>query len=115
MIRIIRDGKGIWGEWKDIRTGDGFYISNHVLAYYSRPRLTRRRTVRCWYCGHKARRTPGYGMAPVVGRKRRVRTYGPCGKSGCSNEMLLPADAKYVLRAAIEYDLSGWNMRSEYD
>ena len=115
MIRIIRDGKGMWGKWKDLRTGDGFYINNNVFAYYSRPRSTRRKTVRCWYCGHKARRTPGYGVAPVIGRKRRVRLYGICGTRGCTESMLLPCDAKYALRAAIEYDLSGGNRRSEYD
>lgn len=84
----------------------------------------KRRTVRCWNCGHKARRKPDMAsdLLTVVGRRRRVRSYGLCGHLlgrsdcwECMEVMLLPADAAFVLRAAIEHERRGGNLRSEYD
>ena len=89
-----------------------------------------RRTVRCWYCGHVARRVPGSrsllfaaaltrdGRIRVVGRRRTVQPYGACrndlGGWHCTEPMLLRADARLVLRAAIAHDRSGGNRTSEY-
>lgn len=91
-----------------------------------------RRSVRCWFCGNRKRRVPsGRGLSPdslddkgrvkVVLRKRTVVPYGVCGAktgywpNGCPEPMLLPKDARFVLRAALEYDRGGGNKRSEFD
>lgn len=94
--------------------------------------MNRRRTVRCWFCGNKKRRVPSSrglsgamldknGRVSVVARKRTVQPYGVCGAkhpywpNGCPQPMLLPDDARFVLRAAIQYDRMGGNKRSEFD
>ena len=94
---------------------------------------SRRRSVRCWFCGNRARRvqsTRGLNLdqlddkrrVKVVLRKRTVQPYGVCGAKGhpwypdgCPNPMLLPKDAKFVLRAAAEYGNGGYGFRSEFD
>lgn len=92
----------------------------------------KRRTVRCWFCGNRKRRVPStrglsldwlddHGRVKVIWRKRTVVPYGVCGaktgywEQGCPNPMLLPKDARFVLRAALQYDRGGGNHRSEYD
>lgn len=94
--------------------------------------MGRRRTVRCWFCGHVARRVPNArglnpdfldedGRVKVVLRKRTVVPFGVCGAktaywpSGCPEPMLLPEDAAFVCRAAVQYDRGGGNKRSEFD
>lgn len=80
----------------------------------------RRRTVRCWCCGTRRRRVPsdrglrtgGAFCVRVAGRTRTVRTYGICPK--CAEPLLLPADAAFVLRAAVAWERGGKNRRSEY-
>jgi len=91
-----------------------------------------RRSVRCWFCGNRKRRVPsGRGLEPsslddkgrvkVILRKKAVVPYGVCGAKtgywpgGCQEPMLLPDDARFVLRAALEYDRGGGNRRSEFD
>ncbi len=96
------------------------------MITYPKPR----RTVRCWKCGHKARRVANtVGMNPyrhirgrveVVHRNRRPLVFGLCPGEGpwgyqCGEPMLLPRDAKYVLRAALGYERGGGNRRSEFD
>ena len=90
--------------------------------------MSRRRVVVCWFCGKRARRVPSLGglwlywqadihsdgKLPVVGRRRGVRAYGVCGatlKHGlpCPEPMLRPADAAYVLRAALQNERRGGN------
>lgn len=93
--------------------------------------LPRRRTVRCWRCGNKKRRVPGArpawwfdltasGRLHVVGKRRTVQPYGICRKElpwgeRCGEVMLLPVDARFVLRAAIAHERRGGNRMSEYD
>lgn len=62
----------------------------------------------------------GDGKVGVVGRKRSVVPYGVCGADlgygrRCDNPMLLTRDARYVLRAALEWDRRGNNRVSEFD
>ena len=91
-----------------------------------------RRTVKCWYCGHRARRVPNLpptlmspllnrqGRMRVIGRRRTVVPYGICGAElssweRCTEVMLLPEDARFVLRAAVAHERRGGNRMSEYD
>ena len=61
------------------------------------------------------------GRVRVVLRKRTVQPYGVCGAKGhpwhpsCPEPMLLRKDARFVLKAALEYDRGGGNARSEFD
>jgi hypothetical protein len=60
------------------------------------------------------------GRVGVVGRKRRVLPYGVCGadrgvNGTCQEPMLLRRDARFVLRAVIEWDRRGNNRTSEFD
>jgi hypothetical protein len=62
------------------------------------------------------------GRVKVVLRKRTVVPYGVCGAKGhpwypdgCSNPMLRPKDARFVLKAALQYERGGYGIRSEYD
>jgi hypothetical protein len=93
----------------------------------------KRRTVRCWFCGKKVRRVPNScgikpdmlddkGRVKIVLRKRTVVPYGVCGTTGhpwhpdgCPNPLLLPRDAAFVLRAALQYERGGYGFRSEFD
>jgi len=91
-----------------------------------------RRTVMCWYCGHRARKVPNppptlmsplvnrQGRMRVVGSRRTVVPYGVCGAilsslERCTEVMLLPEDAAFVLRAAIAHERRGGNCMSEFD
>ena len=82
-----------------------------------------RRRVWCWHCGHCARRVRS-GDRAVVGRRRRVDTYGVCGASLgpdlasswlCRKQMVVRDDALFVLRAALAWERHGRNRKSEYD
>jgi len=94
----------------------------------------KRRSVQCWFCGKRAQRVPSArGLRPsmidenghikVVLRKRTVQPYGVCGSKknpwhgemGCPQPMLLPKDARFVLRASIQYERCGHNKMSEID
>lgn len=75
--------------------------------------------VKCWMCGFKGRRLPKGEPLKVVGRKRKVQPHGLCPgrKLGdrCNEPLLEPADARFVLRAAIQNDNNGGNSMSEFD
>lgn len=79
-----------------------------------------RRRVQCWFCGKRARRVPREHVVRVIGRKRTVQGFGPCGAvrpwgETCTEPMLRRRDALAVLRAAREHERRGGNRRSEYD
>ena len=87
--------------------------------------MTRHR-VRCWRCGKTARRTGPRLRVGVVGSNETVPTFGLCrgplhtARDGavllrCYEPLMKRADAAKVLRAALDYEMGGWNMRSEYD
>lgn len=85
-----------------------------------------RHRVRCWFCGKSARRSGPRLRVGVVGTDDTVPTFGPCmgalhtARDGtvlrrCYQPMMRRKDAATVLRAALEYEGGGWNIRSEYD
>ena len=60
----------------------------------------------------------------MIGRRRRVDTYGVCGASLgpdlasswlCRQRMMVRADACFVTRAALARERRGLNRASEYD
>lgn len=60
------------------------------------------------------------GRLRVIGRQRTVQPYGVCGRDlsaweRCTEVMLLPDDARFVLRAAVAHERRGGNHMSEYD
>ena len=92
----------------------------------------KREYVKCWFCGNRKRRVPSSrgldedyldesGRVKVILRKKTLVPYGVCGAktgywpNGCPEPMLRPEDARFVLKAALEYDRGGGNKRSEYD
>ena len=86
-------------------------------------RQKQRCRVWCWHCGHRARRVRS-GSREVVGRRRRVDTYGECGANLgpdlasswlCRKQMVVRDDALFVLRAALAWERHGRNRKSEYD
>ena len=87
-------------------------------ARLARVRVGPRVSVRCWVCGHRARRRR-YTLSGVVGQRGTVRQYGtcPCDRGGwtCGGAMLRPADRRRVLRAALRHERGGGNRAPEYD
>lgn len=110
-----------------------------VVVQVLRACRARRRAVRCWRCGCVRRRRPslrgwsewdqtdiadegGLVIVGGCGKIPLIRIYGTCPAPEypgadwpCGQPMLLPVDARRVLRAAIRWERRGGNRRSEYD